>query len=315
MDPADEKVAVARLSVWSNSSLVVLKVVTGILMGSVSVLSEAIHSAIDLIAALVARYSVKRAAEPADSDHTYGHGKFENLSGVFEGALIFVAAAAIIYESSKRLLHLEGVEFVGAGMAVMGVSAVVNILVSRRLLEVARRTDSLALEADACHLKTDVWTSAGVFFALGVIYFTGWDIVDPVVALLVAAIIIRAAYDITKRSADGLLDKSLPDEEMRAVLRVMERYRDKMLDFHRLRARKMGSDRQLDVHVTVPSSMSVKDSHEMVEGLEAAIREELPSSTIVVHVEPCDAECERCRLRDELLPEDKRVFDGRRKER
>jgi cation diffusion facilitator family transporter len=313
MDSADEKVAVARLSVWSNSSLVALKVVTGILMGSVSVLSEALHSAIDLVAAVVARYSVKRAAEPADSDHTYGHGKFENLSGVFEGALIFVAAVAIIYEASKRLLHLEGVEFVGAGMAVMGISAVVNILVSRKLFEVARRTDSLALEADAYHLQTDVWTSAGVFFALGVMYVTGWEFVDPVVALFVAAIIIRAAYDITKRSADGLLDKSLPDDEMRAVLRVMERHRSRMLDFHRLRARKMGSERQLDVHVTVPSSMSVKDSHEMVEMLEAEVHEELPSSTIVVHVEPCDRECERCRLRGELVPEEKKVFRRRRK--
>jgi cation diffusion facilitator family transporter len=307
METAEKKIAVARLSVWSNTFLVALKLVVGLLMGSVSVLSEAIHSAMDLVAALVARYSVKRSAEPADHDHAYGHGQYENLSGFFEGALIFVAAAIIVYEAMKRLFDASEVEFLGAGMAVMAVSAGVNMIVSRKLFKVAKETESLALEADAYHLMTDVWTSAGVFVALGVIFVTGWEFVDPVVAIIVAALIFRAAYDITKRSCDGLLDRSLPDQEMHVLETVMARHRSYFIDYHRLRTRKTGAERQVDLHVTVPRDMSVSDSHELVERLEREVREALPGSTVVVHVEPCGKECESCRL-----AERERVF-GRKK--
>lgn len=296
MNAADEKIAVARLSVRSNSLLVALKVTVGVLMGSVSVLSEALHSGIDLLAALIARYSVKRSAEPADDEHQYGHGKFENISAFVEGALIFVAAAVIVFEASRRLLTTVEVEFVPAGMAVMAVSAIVNTIVSRRLFDVARRTDSLAIEADAYHLRTDVWTSVGVFVALGFIHVTGWHYVDPVVAIVVAAIIARAAFGITRRSADELLDKTLPEREMGIVVAAISRHNAHFVDWHQLRARKAGSDRQLDLHVTVPSAMSVKDSHALVETLEREIRQGLPRCTIVVHVEPCGEDCEACRL-------------------
>ncbi len=296
MDAAAEKIAVARLSVMSNAFLVALKLVAGLLMGSVSVLSEAIHSGMDLVAAMVARYSVGRSAMPADDDHRYGHGKFENLSGLIEGSLIFVAAGAIIFEAARRMVWMTEVELVAAGMAVMLVSAVVNVFVSRRLFTVAKETDSLALEADAYHLRTDVWTSVGVFVALGIILVTGWHIVDPIIAMFVAALIVRAAYDITRRSADGLLDRSLPEDEMRCIETVLERHEYSILDYHRLRTRRIGADRELDLHVTVPSTMSVSESHAIVEELEAEIRESLPRSTIVVHVEPCSGDCEACRM-------------------
>jgi cation diffusion facilitator family transporter len=296
MDAADKKIAVARLSVWSNSFLVVLKLVVGLMMGSVSVLSEAIHSGMDLVAALIAKYSVKRSAEPADSDHTYGHGKFENLSGFVEGALIFVAAAIIVYEAGKRLFDATDVEMLGAGMAVMAVSTCVNIVVSRKLFRVARETESLALEADAYHLMTDVWTSAGVLVALGVIFVTGWQFVDPVVAMIVAAMIFRAAYDITKRSCDGLLDKSLPQHEMRVLEEIMKRHEVHFVDYHRLRTRKIGAERQVDLHVTVPSGMSVSESHDIVERFEMEVKDALPGSTVVVHVEPCRKDCESCKM-------------------
>jgi cation diffusion facilitator family transporter len=296
MDAADKKIAVARLSVWSNSFLVALKLTVGLMMGSVSVLSEAIHSGMDLVAALVARYSVKRSAEPADSDHAYGHGKFENLSGFLEGVLIFAAAAIIVYEATRRLFNVTEVEMLTAGMAVMAVSAGVNIVVSRKLFRVAKETESLALEADAYHLMTDVWTSAGVLVALGVIFVTGWKVVDPIVAMVVAAMIFRAAYDITKRSCDGLLDKSLPDHEMRVLEVVMKRHEVHFVDYHRLRARKTGAERQVDLHVTVPSKMSVSESHDLVEMLEREVRDALPRSTVVVHVEPCRKDCESCKM-------------------
>ena len=296
MEAAEKKIAVAGLSVWSNSFLVALKLVVGLMMGSVSVLSEAIHSGIDLVAAFVARYFVKRSAEPADKDHTYGHGKYENLSGFIEGTLIFLAAAVIVYEASKRLFEATEVEMVGVGMLVMAISAGVNIIVSRKLFKVAKETESLALEADAYHLMTDVWTSAGVFVALGVILVTGWQIVDPVVAMFVAALIFRAAFGITKRSCDGLLDRSLPEHELEVLEAVVKRNEVHFVDYHRLRTRKVGAERQVDLHVTVPRDMTVIDSHSLVEKLEGEIREALPRCTVVVHVEPCEKDCESCRM-------------------
>ena len=213
MGAAEEKLAVAKLSVYSNCTLVILKLVAGFLMMSVAVMSEAIHSGIDLLAAMIARYSVKKSSEPADKDHTYGHGKYENLSGMIEGTLIFVAAVWIMYEAAKRLMVREfEVELLETGMVIMGLSAVLNFYVSSRLMKVAKRTDSLALEADAYHLKTDVWTSVGVFVALALIWVTDIHLIDPVVAIIVAGFIIHAAYDITSRSAEGLLDRSLPEE-------------------------------------------------------------------------------------------------------
>jgi len=297
MGAAEEKLAVARLSVYSNSALVVLKLITGFLMMSVAVISEAIHSGIDLVAALIARYSVKKSSEPADEDHTYGHGKYENLSGAIEGALIFVAAAGIIYEAAKRLLDEEvEVQLPVAGMAIMGISAVLNYYVSLRLMKIAKRTDSLALEADAYHLRTDVWTSVGVFIALALIWVTGVDLIDPMVAIIVAGFIIHAAYDITSRSAEGLLDRSLPEDEMRLIERVINEHRSDILSFHKLRARKMGAERQVDVHMIVPRNLSVKEGHDLVDHLEREIKKELPKCVVVIHMEPCDAECEKCRM-------------------
>lgn len=305
MDAAAEKIHVARLSVYSNTALVVTKLLVGLMMMSVGVISEALHSGIDLVAAIIARFSVKRSAEPADADHRFGHGKFENLSGMIEGALIFVAAAVIVYEAARRLVHPIEVEFLAAGMAVMGLSVVLNIYVSRRLMDVAKRTDSLALEADALHLKTDVWTSLGVFVALVAILVTGEKIIDPLIALFVAAFIIRAAYEITTRSSQGLLDAALPDAEMKEIERIMNEHSATYVNFHKLRARKTGSERQIDLHLTVPSDISVKESHDLAEHLEADIRSALPKTTIVIHVEPCDKACDKCRLRDES-----RAFKG-----
>jgi len=299
MDAAREKLAVASLSVYSNVTLVVTKLTVGVMMMSVGVISEALHSGIDLLAALMARFSVKRSAQPADSDHRFGHGKYENLSGMVEGALILVAAAIIIYEAGKRLFEPTNVEFLAAGMAVMGLSAVLNYIVSRRLMAVAKKTDSLALEADALHLKTDVWTSVGVFVALVAILVTGERLIDPLIALFVAIFIIRAAYEITTRSSRGLLDESLPDYEMKEIERIINDHSEEYVNFHRLRARKTGSERQIDLHLTVPSDLSVKDGHDLADRLEREIKSALPQTTAVIHVEPCDRECEKCRLKEQ----------------
>jgi cation diffusion facilitator family transporter len=297
MGAAEEKIAIAKLSVASNTALVALKLVAGVLMGSVAVISEAVHSGMDLLAALMARFSVVKSAEPADEEHRYGHGKYENLSGMVEGTLIFVAAGWIIYEASRRLLGEEmEVEFLAAGMAVMAVSTALNLYVGTRLRSVAKRTDSLALEADAFHLLTDVWTSGGVMVALGLIHLTGYQWLDPAVAIIVAAFIIRTAFDITRRSTEGLLDKSLPDSELKVIEEVIRKRETEVLNFHKLRARKMGSDRQIDLHLVVPRYQSVKQSHDIVDYLERDIEAALPHASVVVHIEPCDARCEKCRM-------------------
>ncbi len=296
MDKAQEKIAIARLSVYSNTTLVVLKLVSGFYMGSVAVISEAIHSGIDLVAALMARYSVKKSAEPADKEHRYGHGKYENLSGMIEGSLIFVAAAIIIYEAFLKFITPKDVDLLLVGMVIMGFSAVLNYYVSRRLTIIAKKTDSLALEADAYHLRTDVWTSGGVFIALALIQLTGIRWFDPTVAIIVAMFIIHAAYDITMRSTEGLLDRSLPEAEMKLIEQVVRSHGGNVLNFHKLRARKMGSERQIDLHVVVPMNLTIKDGHSLVEELEKEIRRELPGSATIVHIEPCDENCERCRM-------------------
>lgn len=299
MSSVDRKVSAARVSVISNSLLVLLKLAVGIAMGSVGVLSEALHSGIDLVAALLARYSVVKSAEPADAEHRFGHGKFENMSGMIEGTLIFVAAIVIIYEAGRRLFERYEVELLDIGMAVMALSAVINFLVSRYLHKVAEETDSLALEADARHLEADVWTSVGVFVALVLIYLTGIKLIDPIIGLVVAVLIIRAAYEITKKSVSGLLDQSLPDQEIRAIERIMNSHSAQFVNFHKLRARKTGSERQIDLHLTVPRSLSVKDGHDLVDHLEAEIKSVLPNSVIVIHIEPCDSQCEKCALSPE----------------
>jgi cation diffusion facilitator family transporter len=307
MAGSEEKIAVASLSVCSNTALVALKVVAGVLTGSVAILSEALHSGMDLLAALIARYSVKKSAQPADHEHMYGHGKFENLSGLVEGALIFAAAAWIIFEAVARLLSESRVEALGLGMAVMGISAVVNLAISQRLMRVAKKTESLALEADAYHLLTDVYTSVGVFVALGLIMITGWKQLDSLVALAVAAFIVRAAYDISRRAAEGLLDRSLPDHEISHVERVLKEHEDSYVNFHKFRARKVGPERQIDLHLTVPSGLSVKEGHDLVEHLETEIKKALPNTTIVIHIEPCDSDCGKCKMAHEA-----KVFDGGR---
>lgn len=297
MSAAQEKIAIARLSVYSNTFLVILKLAAGIMMMSVAVISEAIHSGMDLLAALIARFSVKKSAEPADQEHHYGHGKYENLSGMIEGILIFVAAIWILREAMMRLLGEEKeVAFLVPGIAVMAVSSVLNMYVGMRLRKVAKKTDSLALEADSYHLLTDVGTSVGVLIALVLIQLTGYQWLDPAIAIIVAAIIIHAAYDITRRSTEGLLDKSLPETEIKLVEAVIRRHESAVLNFHKLRARKMGSDRQIDLHLVVPHGLSVKDGHDLVDDLEKDIRKELPHTTVVVHIEPCDANCERCKM-------------------
>ncbi len=209
----DSKPKAAAISIVSNSLLILLKIVAGVLTGSISLIAEAIHSVTDLVAAIIAFISVRISDRPADDRHPFGHGKAENISGVVEGVLIFIAAGIIIYQGIERLIVGATLELLEIGIGIMAVSIVVNVLVSRNLLKVSRATDSLALEADARHLTTDVVTMVGVLIGLVIIRVTGLNILDPIIAILVALLIMKTAYDITKKSFGGLMDVGLPKTE------------------------------------------------------------------------------------------------------
>ena len=288
------RTSAAGLSILSNSLLILLKVVVGILSGSISIISEAIHSGIDLVAAAIAFFCLRIAGKPADWEHPFGHGKVENVSGTIESALIFVAAAFIGYEAVKRIIEGAVLQHLTLGIAIMAVSVAVNVIVSRHLLRIARETDSVALEADARHLTADVYTSLGVAAALVVVRTTGINVLDPVIALVVVLFILRTAYDVLRRSFSGLVDVRLPKEEEEAIASsIMEHYGE-LLGFHELRTRKAGRERQIDLHLIVVKKVSVVEAHHLSDHLEEDIKSKLPYSTVTIHIEPCEAECEEC---------------------
>ena len=303
MDTQRRKERIASLSVISNMTLVVMKLIIGLLIGSVSIISEAIHSGVDLLAAIIALFSVKTSSIPADSDHPFGHGKIENLSGTIEALLIFAAAAWIIVEAIKKLMNPEPIEAVGWGVGVMLVSSVANFGVSQMLFKVGRETDSIALQADAWHLRTDVYTSAGVMAGLTIMWiaealFPGehFHWLDPVAALCVAVMIMKAAYDLTTQSAKDLLDVHLPQVEVEWIKQSILDLDGVIHGFHDLRTRKAGHFRFMEFHLKVEPQMTVQDSHAITEQISEKIKTQFPHSTVTVHIEPCDGLCsEKCR--------------------
>jgi cation diffusion facilitator family transporter len=313
MDAQRRKLHIARLSVLSNTALVVMKLAVGLMIGSVSIMSEAIHSGVDLLASLIATLSVSKSSLPADTKHPFGHGKYENISGVIEALLIFLAALWIIYEAMKKLLKPEPIEYVSWGVGVMLISTVVNIIVSRLLFQVAKETDSIALEADAWHLRTDVYTSIGVMVSLALIWISHlitpdphihW--LDPVAAIGVALLIVGAAYRLTLQSAKDLLDVTLPAEEEAWIRTLIMTHQPVIHGFHQLRTRKAGNFRFVDFHIKVEPYMSVEESHTITDELSRSIENQFPNTSVTVHTEPCDGNCVGYCLTGCLLTENER---------
>jgi cation diffusion facilitator family transporter len=289
----------ARLSVLSNTGLVLMKFAVGFALGSVSIISEAIHSSMDLIAAVIAFFSVRKSAEPPDAAHSFGHGKFEDISGFIEALLIFVAAILIIYEAATKLLGHTAEEFrpdlLVFGIAVMGISALANWYVSHRLFVVAKESESIALESDAWHLRTDIYTSLGVFAGLVLITLTGNPIFDPLLALAVAVVIMKAAYDLTKRSFSDLSDHSIPEADEKRIREVICEHSSIYAGFHDLKTRRSGPEIFIEFHLVVPGDISVTQSHDLTDHLESDLNIEYPRATITIHVEPCsEGNCDRC---------------------
>lgn len=292
-----EITSVARLSIYSNALLLVIKLIVGFFLGSISVLSEALHSGIDLLAAVIANYSVKKAGQPADDEHKFGHGKFENVSGTIEAFLILIAAIAIIYKAIEKILYGQDIknEFIGFGIIVMGISAVVNFYVSRKIMRVAKRAESIALEADAYHLTTDVYTSLGVIIGLMLIQLTGNSVFDPILAIIVGIIILKASYDLTKRSVSGIMDVRLSDVEEELIKSIIHDHYSQYAEYHNLRSRMSGAERFVDLHLVVPKNQNVVDAHDFCDHLEKDIKEKIPNLSILIHIEPCRTDCEICR--------------------
>jgi cation diffusion facilitator family transporter len=300
METQKQKIFVAALSVFSNTTLIILKLIVGVIIGSVSVLSEAIHSGVDLLAAIIALVAVRKSSKPADQDHSYGHGKYEDLSGAIEALLIFVAAAWIIFEAIHKLIKPQPIAIAGWGVGVMLFSSVVNIVVSHLLFKVGQKTDSIALQADAWHLRTDVYTSAGVMVGLLVLWFGEWFMpqldchwIDPAAALGVALLIIKAAYQLTIHSIRDLLDVSLPPEEEIWVKNKIKEMYPRVRGFHNFRSRKSGSTRFVEFHLMLDATMSVEDSHAVNDKIVREIKSRFKDSKVMVHIEPCDNSCER----------------------
>lgn len=282
----NKKIKTASLSIFSNTFLIIVKVVAGILSGSVSIISEAIHSFIDLLAAIIAFFSVKVSDKAPDEQHPYGHGKYENISGVIEGFLIFIAAGWIIYEAINKILHQNEIEKIGIGFIVMFSSSVVNFFVSRRLYKVAKETDSIALEADALHLKVDVYTSLGVAIGLGLIWLTGYHILDPVAAILVAMLILRESFLLLRNAYSPLLDVKLPDTEIAIIKNVIEAKAAGFGNFHQLRTRRAGHLKYVDLHLELPQNLSVKEAHDICDAIEKDIESKIRNIEVHIHVEP-----------------------------
>jgi len=288
------KFGAARLSVASNSALIVLKIVAGALTGSIAILTEAVHSSIDLIASVVAAVSIRKADEPADEDHMYGHAKIENLAAAIEGMLILAGAGVIVFESVRRLNNGSSVEKLGFGIAVVGLSAAVNLGVSTYLYRKARAYESPALEADAAHLRADAWTSLAVLLGLVLIEITGKTQLDAIVALMVASAIVYSGIRILSRSSRVLVDEALPAEELGLVREAIEQYPGPELSgYHKLRGRRAGSARYIDVHLQFGSGTSLERAHAVAHELQAQIRQRLPGAEVLVHIEPDRRDRER----------------------
>ena len=284
---APTKTRAAAVSIISNSLLIVLKLIAGAVTGSIAIITEAAHSAIDLVASVVAYFSVRKADEPADESHPYGHQKVENLAAAIEGILILIAAIVIVYEAGRRLAEDAEIESIGVGIAVIAFSMVANMAVSTYLYRQARATDSPALEGDAAHLRTDSYTSLGVLVALVLVQVTGIEQLDAVTALLVAVAIVVAGVRILSRSTRVLVDEALPQAELDAVRDAIGDYgAAEVVGFHKLRARRAGSRRYVDLHVQFREGTTLRRAHEVTHELQQEIRDRLRGADVLIHLEP-----------------------------
>jgi len=286
----------AKLALGVVIGLIVLKVVVAVITGSISITAQAVDSFLDLFAIAITLFAVRMAGMPADEEHPFGHGKVESIAATVQAVLIFAAGGWIIYSAVRRIIVGTTIELTEAGIGVMLVSIIVSIFLSRHLLKVSRATDSIALEASARNIAADVYSAAGVLVGLVAIRFTGLSILDPIVALGVALLILKAAYDVMRKSFGELVDVRLPKAEEGEIISCIMEHTTQLAGFHEVRTRKAGSQRFIDLHLMLPKNASVEEAHQMCDHLEEDIKNRLPNSNVTIHVEPCSIECDQCRV-------------------
>lgn len=278
----------AWLSIAAALATILLKTGAWWLTGSVGLLSDAMESLVNLAGAVMALWMLSIAAQPADAGHQHGHGKAEYFSSGFEGMLILVAAFCIAWTAIERLLHPRPLEQLGIGLAVSVVASLINLWTARTLLAAGRAHRSITLEADAHHLLTDVWTSAGVIVGVAAVAVTGWGWLDPVLALIVAANIVWTGAQLIRRSTAGLMDAALPPEQLQQIDEILARYRQQGIVFHALLTRQAGAQAFISMHVLVPGAWSVQQGHDQVERIEHDIRAAIPHAHVLTHLEPIE---------------------------
>jgi cation diffusion facilitator family transporter len=283
-------------------------VVVGIFTGSLSILAQAVDSFLDLFAVSITFLAISFAAKPADAEHPFGHGKAENVAAIIQAVLIFIAGGSIIYTAIQRARIEVPLEMTEAGIAVMAVSIVASIFLSRHLRKVARQEDSMALEANAHNIAADVYSASAVFIGLIIVYFTNLDIIDDILAGIVAIFILKVGFDVLRNSFGGLVDVKLPeDEENKIKAAITEHFGAEVVSFHKLRTRKAGSQRYIDLHLVMPKHFSIEEAHRMCDHLEKDMRQRLIRTDTTIHVEPCNGKCESCQITCEKRTGQKRV--------
>ena len=277
-----------RLPLFTNALLVAAKLAVWAVSGSVSVLSEAVHSAADLFMTLVQIFSVRAAARPADHDHAYGHGKYENISAALQAIFILGIAALVVVEALRRLRSGAAVAHLDLGIIVMLASGALNLFVSARLAEVAERERSPALAAQATELRADVWTAGGVAATLLTIKLTGLTILDPIFSLVVAGVIAHSAYDLTARAFVELTDQRLPPEDEALVREIIESHSAIFVEYHKLRTRRSGGGEFIDFHLKMPGGTPLKEAHDLSDTIVRDIKDKMPLAHVLIHLEPSD---------------------------
>jgi cation diffusion facilitator family transporter len=288
----------ARLSLIVIVSLVVLKAVVAFLTGSISITAQAVDSFLDLFAVGITVFAIRMAEEPADNEHPFGHGKVEGMAAIIQSILIFAAGGWIIYSAVERIISGAEIEMSEAGIGVMLVSVLASIFLSRHLMKVSKITDSLALEASARNINADIYSAVGVLVAMILIRITGFSILDSIVGICVALIILKSAFDILRKSFGELIDRRLPEEEEEIIHATIEEHTTQLAGYHKVRTRKAGSQRFVDLHLLLPKNMSLEDAHNMADHIEHDIEDRLKSISVTIHLEPCDTECDQCNISD-----------------
>jgi len=284
----------AKLMLIAVIGLIVLKVVVTVITGSISILAQAVDSALDLFAVAITFLAVSIATKPADKEHPFGHGKAENIAAIVQGVLIFTAGGLIIYSAVRKIIAGATVELTEAGIGVMLVSMIVSIFLSRHLLKVSQAVDSIALQANARNIAADVYSTAAVLAGLVAVRITGLNILDPIIAMAVALLILKAGYEVLSKSYGGLIDVKLPDAEERVISESIMEHDKEIVSFHQLRTRKVGNQRDIDLHLVLPKDVSVEEAHQMCDHLEMTIASRLHHTSVTIHVEPCDEKCDQC---------------------